>query len=51
MFNLVFFLFFSMASTAVDFTDPTKPQFGGPVGSAAAADGNMVKALDGNPTL
>lgn len=48
-----------MGGQDVDFTDPTKPQFGGPVGSASGEntpttpqnDPNLVTALDGNPTL
>jgi hypothetical protein len=50
MFNLVFYLLFSIASSGADYTDPTKPQFGGSMG-VTSTDGNMVKALDGNPSL
>lgn len=50
MFNIVFYLLLSIAFNNVDYTDPTKPQFGGAVG-ATSTDANMVKALDGNPSL
>lgn len=50
MINLFFYLMFSMTTSFVDYTDTTRPEFGGPIG-ATATDRSMVKAIDGNPAL